>query len=224
MPLTVDVDTLTVEVGTATPIEVEAAPITVEVNTSIPGPAGPTGPTGPAGPAGATELLSTATASNDAQIDFTTASWFDGTYPGGLLLKGVNVVPATDSVALELRVRIGGTFQTGSSYDHVHFSVGAGHGSGGTGGNDHSTIILITNLGSDTGEGCNFNLNIPDCSDTALYKAFHCYSGWINSSGKHNTGISGGAWKGATSAIDGLRLYMSSGNIESGTFKLYGLK
>lgn len=176
-----------------------------------------------AGSGGDLALLSTATASSDAQIDFTTSSWFDGTYPGGLLIKCINLVPATDNVALQARVSISSTFQTGSSYHHSRYSTDSSPGAGATGASGATAMVFISGVGSDTGEGLNADILLPDCSNTALYKTIRCNSGWINTAGNFNYTISGGMWKGATSAIDGFRLFFSSGNIESGTIKLYGI-
>jgi len=60
--------------------------------------------------------------------------------------------------------------------------------------------------------------------DTGSHKQVTGHASWMDDGGSvayHST--FGGAWQGGTGAIDGVRFIMSSGNIASGSFKLYGI-
>ena len=56
-------------------------------------------------------VLATATASASATIDFTTAAAFDGTYDE-IIIKGIDIIPATDGADFTCRLSIASTFAT----------------------------------------------------------------------------------------------------------------
>ena len=67
-------------------------------------------------------------------------------------------------------------------------------------------------------------MDIYNPSDTSLYKTFTTIStGLDNAGGDIYMNINGAAYRGSTSAITGVQFFFSSGNIDSGVFKIYGI-
>jgi hypothetical protein len=90
----------------------------------------------------------------------------------------------------------------------------------GTGNTFH--FISDNNIGTATGEVANAVLYLFNSNNASEY-TFHT----VESSYRNNTGVLRGAQGGGVldSAVvtKGISLFMNSGNIESGTFKLYGI-
>tara|TARA_R100000655_G_scaffold37718_1_gene72354 strand:- start:1230 stop:1844 length:615 start_codon:yes stop_codon:yes gene_type:complete len=174
-------------------------------------------------------LLQTQTASSSASIDFT--SNIDSTYPV-YMFKFINMHPATDG---------------------VHFSF-QGNASGGSGFNetitssvffaqhredDSSTSLdyrsdddlaqstsfqrLSESLGNADDESLSGTLQIFNPSSTVSVKHFLATVNYIHySSRSYNFYIAG--YFNTQNAIDEIQFKMSSGNVDSGTIKLYGIK
>lgn len=157
-------------------------------------------------------LLATATASNSATIDFT--SGIDSTYDE-YELHLINVVPSTDAVDFFLRT----SANAGSSFD----SGGSDYNSLGGGVNSLGYINRSSPLGNNTGECFSAVINIFDPANTTRYKilginSYH-YSAVPDPQALQQTVV-----RTSTAIVNGIRLYMSSGNIASGKFKLYGVQ
>lgn len=163
-------------------------------------------------------LLATLTASNSASLADTTS--LTNAYNRYEIVVQ-NIVPATNSVELRLRYNVGGVQTTGylgSSF----FAQGAAFGhntpttyiplSGNNGGN-----ILIN-----SGEGfCGtYEINDPSTAGSkhliygiGAYASDSALPVNVHTMGKYNT----------NGAVTGLEFTMSSGNITSGTVKIYGI-
>lgn len=178
-----------------------------------------------AGGGGAWEIIETIEASNDATVDFT--SGIDSTYKAYITLLE-KVVPSNDNVNLHLRVstNTGSSWHAGASdYSHSRFVFSDGGSSVG-GALGASAIVLngTSTWGSDTGEGGQGFVLVTSPSDTTIHTYVTARLTYNEpTAGRTGQALSGGKYK-STTAIDGIRLYFSSGNIESGTFKLYGVK
>ena len=166
---------------------------------------------------GRLRLISTATASNDATVDFT----LDGNHDR-YLLSGVAVVPATDAVDAWARVSIAGTYQT-ANYRWARFNSYDTPSDATLGSTSDAKITIHTGIGSAAGECIEFLLWIGGPSNTALHKHVFGTFAADDQSGAQGGGFFTGSYRGATSAIDGIRFMFSSGNVESGEFSLYGL-
>jgi len=164
-------------------------------------------------------LLSTVTASASATVDIETT--FSSTYDAYLLVVS-GARPSTNSVELLCRMKIGGTYLTGSVYVyHTDLSrsasaVYAAVVSGGT-----TSIQLTSVVGSAATSSANLTMSIKNPTSATAYHNID----WTGLS--HVFGdiylASGGGASTTTGALTGIRLYFSSGNISSGTFRLYGL-
>tara|TARA_R100001086_G_scaffold227171_1_gene146178 strand:+ start:713 stop:1306 length:594 start_codon:yes stop_codon:yes gene_type:complete len=177
--------------------------------------------------AGALTLLSTQTASSSATISFT--SNIDSTYKE-YIFKFIDVHPATDQADLQVNFRDGG-----SSYDATKTStnVQAYHGEGDEGGvvayddgRDLAQSTAVLNIARMIGNGNDESgygtLHLYDPSNTTFVKHFildtQCYN-----EGDYSVRRLIAGYCNTTSAIDGVQFSFSSGNIDAGTFKLYGV-
>jgi len=173
-------------------------------------------------------LLQTQTASNSASISFT--SNIDSTYPI-YLFKLINIHPATDAVNLQVNFRDGGSSydatKTSTSFAAYHQEDGGDAALIYSTGRDlaQSTGVqrLVDSIGNANDECTSGYLFLFNPSSTTFVKHFisefsqttHHAQCW-----RHN--VSG--YCNVTAAIDGVQYSMSSGNIDSGTIKLYGIK
>ena len=174
-------------------------------------------------------LLSTQTASASANISFTTG--IDSTYDE-YIFKFINIHPAT-----------GGNFQFnmstdgGSSYNvtKTSTSVKAQHqeDGGGTatvsydGGVDlvQSTNyqILVENTGADADLGCSGYLHLFEPSSTTFVKHFISTTSMTNGVVPRADVWYMAGYGNTTSAINAIDFKMSSGNIDAGVIKMYGV-
>jgi hypothetical protein len=170
-------------------------------------------------------LLETQTASNDATIEFDTG--IDGTYDKYLL--EIISMRATDGEALYLRTSSDG----GTSFDAGSSDYGWGYDRV-TIGNSTPTIrtasadsaIELSNSGSlgfGAGESLNASFTLYDPSNSALNTIVGIQLDCYDTSGD-GLSLVGTGTRSAASLVDAVQFSMSSGNITSGTFKLYGLK
>ena len=179
-------------------------------------------------------LIKTLTASSSATLSFVDGTddvVLDNTYPI-YLFKFINMHPQTDNVHFEFNMSV----DTGSNYNvtktTTHFD--ALHNESGSAAG--LTYLTARDLGQETGfktlveevggsgdESCSGELYLFNPSSTTFVKHFISrinnyrrsdYSADHYTAGYGNT----------TSAVDAVQFKMSSGNIDAGTIKLYGLK
>ena len=176
-------------------------------------------------------LLDTQTASASASLDFTTG--IDSTYDR-YELEIVDLVPATDAVSLYLRVSTdgGSTYKSGASdYDWAHYRIGAGVATATSGPEYGSGNAFIRPSGTSTqGLGnaatdATYNglIRFTSPDDAARAQQFQYDVVYGGADGNTRRLMGSGMYRAAT-AINGLRLLMSSGNITSGYAKLYGVR
>ncbi|HEY9685475.1 MAG TPA: hypothetical protein V6C52_00720 [Coleofasciculaceae cyanobacterium] len=178
------------------------------------------------GTVGSMVLLSTATASNSATVDFTSS--INSTYDM-YVLAGVGIVPATDAVAAWLRVSedAGSSWKSGASdYKHSGYVNGIAAGAGAAAGTGAAIVLTHdTTLSNNAANAFNFFATVSKPSSTTSKKEINFLPhGYVTSSGDYFTMMKTGSYVGTTNAITGLRFLMSSGNITSGSFYLYGVK
>ena len=166
-------------------------------------------------------LLSTTTLSSAAaQIDVT--SNIDSTYDR-YMINLINIRPATNAANLFMRFFQGGSADSGNVYDSTSAYNGSDDGSGPTinrvNGGNH--MKLADEVGSDATEPFNGTVYLHDPSDTTTHTRFTGFGTW--SRGDNATTALMGGRIGETAAVDGIRIYFSSGNVTSGIVKLYGI-
>lgn len=185
-------------------------------NISISGTQGATGAQGAAG--GAIALLSTQTASNSTTIDFT-SSFITSTYKEYILVI-LNAVPASDGAIFWLRFSQSGTFASGATDYSWTTPVQINNSSTGD-----TKIILTPDSGvSNTSNRSLFaTIRIGDPTNATLYKLISADISFVGTAGTQYSYQTMGRFIKNTTACDGLRVVLDTGNITSGTFKLYGV-
>jgi len=183
---------------------------------------------------GAMVLIKSQTASSSSTISFvdgTSDVVLDNTYPI-YLFHFINMHPATDAVTLQFNLSV----DSGSNYNVAKTStqLRAEHDEGGSSG----TIVYRTandlaqgtgsqklgdDLGNDNDSQQSGYLYLFNPSSTTYVKNFLSQSMEYNSANRATNCYAAG-YGNTTSAVDAVQFSMSSGNIDSGTIKLYGLK
>ena len=177
-------------------------------------------------------LIKSQTASSSATISFvdgTSDVVLDSTYPI-YLFKIINAHPGTDDVAFQFQANAAGgsgfnetmTTTTFKSYHNEGDSlnvlsyVAAGDQAQGT------SYQGISSVENDNQESCSGELWLFNPSSTTYVKHFMARFQDIHSAVSMDTYTAG--YFNTTSAIDEISFKCASGNIDSGTFKLYGIK
>tara|TARA_R110000751_G_scaffold295756_1_gene404460 strand:+ start:300 stop:938 length:639 start_codon:yes stop_codon:yes gene_type:complete len=178
-------------------------------------------------------LIKTLTASSSANLTFVNGASdvvLDATYKT-YLFKCINIHPATDNVAFTINFRDGGTnydatktttfFDSGHSEDDstvasLAYDTGADVAQG-TG-----VARLSRNQGNGNDESCSGDVYLFNPSSTTFVKHFQTNFQGYDRNNIHYSGF-GAGYCNVTAAIDGVQFAFSSGNIDSGTIKLYGI-
>jgi hypothetical protein len=176
---------------------------------------------------GGMTLISTQTASSSSTISFT--SGIDSTYDE-YVFKFYDIHPATDSVSLTFN----GSSDTGSNYNVTktttvfrayHEQSGASSALGYRTGDDlaQSTNFQILNfeINNDNDSSSVGELKLFNPSSTTFVKHFIYTGNCVQSTYTRNDFVAG--YFNTTSVIDAVQFKMSSGNIDSGVIKLYGI-
>tara|TARA_R100001126_G_scaffold89734_1_gene58769 strand:+ start:249 stop:914 length:666 start_codon:yes stop_codon:yes gene_type:complete len=184
---------------------------------------------------GSMTLIKTLTASSSANLQFVHGSSdvvLDSTYPV-YMFKFINIHPATDTVNLAMNLSI----DSGSNYNVTKTTTFfySFHNEADATPQltyDTSTDIaqstgdasLTFNIGNDNDQGASGELFLFNPSSTTFVKHFisRVANGGYNSNGILDSYAAG--YGNTTSAINAVRFSQSSGNMDAGTIKLYGIK
>jgi len=175
-------------------------------------------------------LISTQTASSSSTIDFT--SGIDSTYKE-YIFRFTDIHPQTDNVKFQFQGNAAGgsgfnetmttsTFGAGN-HESNGFTIFQYEDSGDqTQGTSFQNLTANSSLGSDNDQNLSGFLHLFDPSSTTFVKHFICQTEYTSSSDYQiNDFISG--YFNTASAIDEIQFKMSSGNIDAGTIKMYGV-
>jgi hypothetical protein len=173
-------------------------------------------------------LISSQTASGSASIEFT--SGIDSTYPI-YKFEFINMHPATDNVDLTFNMSI----DSGSNYNVTKTSTffAAYNFESDTGAalnyqsardlaQSTSFQILDYGVGNGNDESCSGFLTIFNPSSTTFVKHYISQFSSYNYQSENDNQLCAG-YGNTTSAVDAIQFKMSSGNIDDGTIKLYGI-
>jgi len=169
-------------------------------------------------------LLSTATASNSATIDFTglTSTY----YYYKVIIE--DYIPVTDNTGLWFRTSAdgGSTYDAGASDYSVYGETFRNAGADSLLDADIAQIDLTctgsSNMGTGTNERANFEVTVYNPSATA--RCDMTWKGTSLSAAPYSSAYLGQGARVASAAVNAIRFLSSSGNILSGVFKLYGIK
>ena len=177
---------------------------------------------------GSLVLISEQTASSSANISFT--SGIDSTYKE-YVFKFINIHPASNDVDLTFN----GSADTGSNYnvtktttffhayhDEADNNTALGYDTSPDLAQSTAFQVIHQGVGNNN-DNCSVGfLHLFNPSDTTFVKHFIITSNRLSSGGFGvNTYVAG--YFNTTSAIDAIQFKMSSGNIDSGTIKMYGV-
>ena len=177
--------------------------------------------------------IKTLTPSYDSTISFVNGSSdvvLDSTYPI-YIFKFINMHPASDNSTFEVNFRDGG-----SDYDATKTTTffWAYHDEG----DSETTRAYVTSrdldqatgftdlsgsIGNGNDESCSGELYLFNPSSTTFLKSFQSRAS-LYEGGSYAMDVYTGGYCNVTAAIDGVQFKMSSGNIDAGTIKMYGLK
>ena len=184
-------------------------------------------------PSGAMTLIKTLTASSSGTLSFVHGSngvVLDSTYPI-YVFKFINIHASANSY-FQVNFRDGGTnydaTKTTTIFYASHKEDGSETGFAYNSGSDLANSTGIQRLTSGeifTNNDCSLSgyLNLFNPSSTTFVKHFIAQTQYMTDApASENSYIAG--YCNVTAAIDGVQFNMSSGNIDSGTIKLYGIK
>jgi len=179
---------------------------------------------------GSMNLISTQTASGSSTISFT--SGIDSTYDS-YVFKFYDIHPATNNVGLSFNFSV----DSGSNYNVAKTTTTfrAYHDE------SDSEAALEYDLGQDLAQGTGFQrilrfigngndesasgeMFLFSPSSTTFIKHFIATGNTYWGDGDYSMNDFTAGYGNTTSAVDALQFKMSSGNIDSGTIKLYGIK
>ena len=183
----------------------------------------------PSVPSGNPVLLATSTASGSANISFTTG--IDSTYDI-YKFEFINIHPATDNVDFQFNM----STDAGSNYNVTKtttiFRAYNGETSGIT-ALEYQTAAdlaqstafqsLLTGVGNGADESASGTLTLFNPSSTTYVKHFIANTNNYTASDYSIESFIAG-YGNTTSAVNAIRFQMSSGNIDAGTIKMYGIK
>lgn len=159
--------------------------------------------------------ISTGTAASSSEIDFTGFSTYTS-----YQIRCYGVVPATAGVDLRCRVSVAAAFKTGATDYSYEWAQAASATVSSTQALTEAFILLKNNLATSKSTAGTIDIHgVGGGFETMVTSQLM---------GRNNAGNNINTWaKGfhtATTTVDGFRLYMSSGNITTGVFKLYGIR
>ena len=182
---------------------------------------------------GSMVLIKTLTASSSSTLSFvdgTDGVVLDSTYPV-YVFKFINIHPSNNLVNFQLNFRDGGTaydaIKTTTAFRAYHNEAGndttfgyvapfdVAQGSG--------VHILANNMGNENDESLSGELYLFNPSSTTFVKHFIADLNNYNQDNFSVRHLSAG-YCNTTTAIDGIQFSCSAGDIDAGTFKLYGIK
>ena len=150
-----------------------------------------------------------------------TLTGIDSTYDVYTVL--LNNVAGTADANFNMRVTTSGTADSDSEYDTASQILKVASSFGTTSDTDEAQWRINSTVGTDTGEQTNHNIYLFNFNNASEYSFYTNESVKLNASGSME-GYQGGGVHTVAEANDGVNFFFTSGNIESGSFKLYGIK
>jgi hypothetical protein len=180
-------------------------------------------------PSGSPVLLATSTASASASISFTTG--IDSTYDI-YKFEFYNIHPATNAVAFQFNLSTdsGSNYnvtKTSTAFQKYHDEADSAAGLTYETSRDLAQSTAFQLLTSDVGNGADESLSgsliLFNPASTTYVKHFISVNNDYNS-GDYFVNYHIAGYGNTTSAVDAIRFQFSSGNIDAGTIKMYGIK
>ena len=168
-------------------------------------------------------LLQTVTASDDTTVTVGSSSLFTSTYKV-YQIHLLNIHPTDNTVEFRCRMSKGGSVITAQEYEYARHQVTYNSTSGvvrGSNSDDHVNLAeSVGNAGEASISGVHILYN-PTETTFRKFVNFNSVSMDINANFANNDGMY--VHEGSSAAIDGVQFFFDNGDIQSGTFKLYGV-
>jgi len=181
-------------------------------------------------PTGSLILLSTQTASASASISFT--SGIDSTYDS-YVFKFYDLHPSNNNVPFQFNMSTDGgstyavtktsTFFLAYHLESNDADTFFGYSAAEDLAQSTDFVTISTNSKNDSDIGISGSLEIYNPSSSVFVKHFMARTSGSNRL-NYQMDVYSAGYGNTTSAIDAVKFVMSSGNIDSGTIKLYGIK
>tara|TARA_R100000231_G_scaffold127779_1_gene98670 strand:- start:1066 stop:1614 length:549 start_codon:yes stop_codon:yes gene_type:complete len=138
------------------------------------------------------------------------------------VLQYFNVFMSSDGAQNKIRFTVGGTADASSNYDRVSVQMYTNQGffNSSNANGDHISSLGLGTTHDESDNGTLYLFNFHNSSEYSFITREHIQT---NNAGE-TAGIFGGAVLTVAQATDGVQFLASTGNIASGTFKLYGIK
>ena len=175
-------------------------------------------------------LLSTQTASSSASISFT--SGIDSTYKE-YVFEYINIHPATDDVHLQFQCSSDGGSSYGMTKTTTYFYAynsesGSSYSLSYQASRDlaQSTNAqqIASLIGNDADASASGEFHLFNPASTTYVKNFYGTSNSYETSTPYTINNFSAGYVNTTSAINAIQFTMSSGNMDAGTIKMYGIK
>jgi len=163
-------------------------------------------------------LLSTVAASSSATIDLETT--FNSTYDQYLITISA-LLPATNGTTLGVQFKQGGSYRTTDYRYHSSYLMNTTASYNADIGSAADNILIAASLNSQY--VANFDIRIPTPTVADFPRLFGHGTFFRAVNGVVAQALPMGYQATTSGAIQGVRFLMSSGNIASGTFRLYGI-
>ena len=167
-------------------------------------------------------LLQTVTASSDTTVDVGSSSLFTSTYKV-YQIHLIAVHPSNNGAHFACRMGTGGSIiDTSQSYEYTRDQVL--HGGNSIRGSATSSVVdLAESIGAEDNECMHQVHTLYDPAGTTFKKLVNFYG--VSSDLTPNFAMNNGMYGNKTfvTAIDRIQFYFTTGTIQSGTFKLYGI-
>lgn len=167
-------------------------------------------------------LLQTVTASSDTTVDVGSSSLFTSTYKV-YQIHLIAVHPSNNGAHFACRMGTAGSIvSTSGSYEYARDQVLHG-GNNIRGSSGASVVDLAESIGAEDNECMHQVHTLYDPAGTTYKKLVNFYG--VSSDLTPNFAMNNGMYGNKTfvTAIDRIQFYFTSGTIQSGTFKLYGI-
>lgn len=160
------------------------------------------------------KLISTLTASTSATLDFTATN---STIYSAYRFIIEDYLAATDATDLHMRVSTdgGSSYQAGTGYSYGFIGATSAPATGNAGGTGASAAKMLNSLSNVAGTSGVIDVIIG--GRTRMVGVLHGYQ----SAGVFVSVATGGEWN--SSGVNAIRFLQSSGNITSGTIRVYGI-
>ena len=167
-------------------------------------------------------LIQTQSAAASATIDFT--SGITSTYDQYVVTLTDMLAASAASPSLYMRISQSAVFDIGLNYAYAYSTFTTTPSTASIGATASSVMAIADTLSNTSFQTLSGQLFLNNPTRTTGLHTINYQFSWKNSSGVLTGNIGTAEFTANTNAIDGIRFFLSVGNITSGTFALYGVR